>query len=222
MAAPITHIVLALQILSLLPSHFDIKEFIVGTSFPDIRYAAKMDRKKTHFEPVSWTDVLNAPTAFHGGMLFHNLVDILRIKYFEPLFYHRLSLQQYSTQYIRLFPLAMKIAEDKVLHDKTNEWQQIVHYFDTIYDAELEICPDARLVKKWHSELQNYLLHAPARDCIFLEQADHFTSDSDKVVAKQHFDSLVQSEDFKAKAVDFYNHFVDYLPRESVTTPRNA
>src|SRR5581483_3187092 len=133
MAAPITHIMLALQILSLLPTHFDYKEFLVGTSFPDIRYAAKLDRKLTHIEPVSWTDVLQAETAFHAGMLFHNLVDILRVKYFESHFYNRIDAQKYSPSFIKFFPLAMKKAEDEILYSLANDWHEIISFFDSVY-----------------------------------------------------------------------------------------
>jgi hypothetical protein len=116
MAAPIMHIVLAIKVLALLPATIDKAAFIVGTSFPDIRYRAHIDRDVTHIEPVSWKMVAEEQNSFRAGMLFHNLVDILRIHYFEPLFYDRYSLEQYTPIYSKLFPLLMKEAEDVFLY----------------------------------------------------------------------------------------------------------
>lgn len=219
MAAPITHIILALQILNLLPSHFDAKEFIVGTSFPDIRYIAKIEREKTHFEPVSWNDVLQAKSAFHAGMLFHNLVDIIRMRYFEPHFYNMFALELYNPSYIKFFPLALKVAEDAVLFDLTSDWQEIGNYFNTIYEEELEICPNKEIVIKWHKLLQNYIKERPTSECVLLEQAAKYAIDPERCEVKEYFGLLMQNEAFQEKVKLFYTDFIRYLPVESISTP---
>lgn len=225
MAAPITHIILALQILSLLPSHFDHKEFIVGTSFPDIRNLAKIERTKTHFEPISWNDILTAKSAFHAGMLFHNLVDILRIQHFESYFYNRLESLKYSPQFITQFPLAMKKAEDEILYSQVSNWHEISGYFDTIYDEELVFCADRNIIKKWHSLIANYLQEQPSWDRVeeLIANIRGFVlSAQEKSQLKHYFESLIKDANFKQKLIDFYTHFRSFLPNTPVITPRES
>lgn len=47
MAAPITHVALTEKIFNNIFHNYDKKEFIIGTSFPDIRYLGTIDREKT-------------------------------------------------------------------------------------------------------------------------------------------------------------------------------
>jgi hypothetical protein len=82
MAAPIAHIFLAVQILVgpfKVMSHE--KEFIIGTSFPDIRYLKVIERAETHFENVTLNDIKKETNSFKAGMLFHSFVDQKREEY---------------------------------------------------------------------------------------------------------------------------------------------
>ena len=54
MAAPITHIVLASKVYDQFFSNFSKKDFLIGTSFPDIRYLKVIDRNTTHFNGLSF------------------------------------------------------------------------------------------------------------------------------------------------------------------------
>ena len=157
MASIITHIVFAIKIFFLLPNTIDIKEFIVGTSFPDIRYLAHLDRKLTHIEPVSWHDIINEKSSFKAGMLFHNFLDIIRMLYFEPCFYDR-YFQSHTAIYRNLFPMVMKIAEDVVLYDKINNWSEIMTYFETTYPSEKLLCCEETIINKWHNLIINYCM----------------------------------------------------------------
>ena len=80
MPAPVTHILLALSILPLLPGK-DAQEFLLGTSFPDIRYLGVIDRKKTHDPKPSWQKVMQEKSSFKAGMEFHALADKIHDKY---------------------------------------------------------------------------------------------------------------------------------------------
>lgn len=63
MAAPIAHIFCALALLQQGKIKVaDKQSFILGTSFPDIRYLEVIKRDQTHEKNVNWNDVINAPT----------------------------------------------------------------------------------------------------------------------------------------------------------------
>lgn len=222
MAAPITHIILALQVLHLLPSNFNIKEFLIGTSFPDIRHIAHLKREQTHIEPISWHDVINAKSSFHAGMLFHNLVDITRIQHFETLFYNRLETDQFTKNYILLFPLAMKSIEDVILYDKANNWQEIITYFDSILPEEIALCTDQNILKKWHQTLQNYFRQLPSWQTIEKLLATIRGGDINEIQRteyKKYFDTLLVNNEYKKQLDFFFNNFEMLLPSKPVTTP---
>lgn len=214
MAGPITHIVLALKIMSLLPATIDIPAFIVGTSFPDIRYIANLSRESTHIEPVSWERVINEPNSFKAGMLFHNLVDHVRIDHFEGYFYDRNHLQHYSAIYIKLFPMVLKIAEDNMLYSMNKDWQKIMGYFDIIYDEEKALCPDEAILKKWHLGLQNYFNQPPTMRVInsFLKvTGGGMQLESSELDSEQFFLKLLQDHNFQEKLATFYFSFQTLL-----------
>ncbi len=82
MAAPIAHIFLAVQmLLGPLQGLFNEQEFILGTSFPDIRYLKVVQRADTHFTHVTLQDVLQEKSSFKAGMIFHSFVDEQREAY---------------------------------------------------------------------------------------------------------------------------------------------
>ncbi|MCL4361787.1 hypothetical protein M1446_05530 [Candidatus Dependentiae bacterium] len=223
MAAPIMHVVFALKIFLLLPPTVDKKEFIVGTSFPDIRYYANLSRESTHIEPASWNDIVNEPSSFRAGMLFHNLLDILRMENFEINFFNRYALSQYTPLYIRLFPLIMKFAEDVVLYDKIERWQEIINYFDVIFEEEKKLCNDENIIESWHKILQNYFKQKPTFTTLteFL-MSQHSTinlwEDPINFNPEQIFDLLVNKIIFQKKLNDFYDNFENYLSNEPLMT----
>lgn len=212
MAAPITHIVLALKILFLLPSTIDKGAFIVGTSFPDIRYKACLDREKTRIEPVSWSDVLICPSSFRAGMLFHNMVDMIREEHFEPNFYGSC----FSERYHRLHGNLLKMAEDVILYNHIQEWNEIINYFDIIYDEELVFYSNKELIKEWHVLLQNYFRKKPSFESItaFLENSGGNLFNiwiNSKAFAEQTLNTFVQNSQFQKKLLIFYDEFESLL-----------
>lgn len=210
MAGPVTHIVLALHILHLLPTHIDIPTFIVGTSFPDIRYLAGLSREATHIEQVSWDDVCNEPCSFRAGMLFHNLVDIIRLEQFEGDFYDRMSPDLYSATYRYLFPIILKTAEDAWLYRKVNNWQTISSYFDCIYQEELDFEVDSIIIRDWHERIQKYILQEPDADSIaqfvLPNIINNYRFNLDSALAL-----LLYLPIFNNKISSFYATFIDYI-----------
>lgn len=82
MAAPLAHIFLAAKMLTgPLKGFFNEKEFIIGTSFPDIHYLKVIERSETHAAHISLKIIMQEKDSFKAGMLFHSFVDKQRKHY---------------------------------------------------------------------------------------------------------------------------------------------
>jgi len=151
MSAPVAHIFLALL---MLPKHFpdkNPKEFIIGTSFPDIRYLGKISRETTHPNHVTLDMVKKEKSSFKAGMLFHALVDETRYKYMQNQnIYKIIPENKYSDTSLKFF-------EDILLYDKVKNWKKIIAYFDTILYEETMFGATKSHVKKWHCLIKSYL-----------------------------------------------------------------
>jgi hypothetical protein len=214
MAGPVTHIVLALLVLPLLSPDINIAEFIIGTSFPDIRYMGGLSRKETHVEPISWQQIVDEPSAFRAGMLFHNLVDNLRIIYLESREHDISKLPEYGPVYTKLFPNMLKTAEDGYLYHRCTNWQKICDYFDTIVQEELDFGVAATTVRTWHSMIQEYIAQETdasvvARLCAYSH--NDIYAHKDQFDPDCYFNELRSSLAFQAAVEDFYLNFVSYL-----------
>ncbi|MFC1842900.1 hypothetical protein ACFLYU_04545 [Candidatus Dependentiae bacterium] len=150
MSAPIAHIVLALL---MLPKHFpdkDVKEFIIGTSFPDIRYLGSIEREKTHYKNITLDMIKKAKSSFEAGMLFHSLVDETRKKYMlQNRVYEIIPNTKNSIRCLKFF-------EDILVYDQIQNWDQIADYFDTILFEETLFGIPEHDIKKWHQLIQLY------------------------------------------------------------------
>lgn len=226
MAGPVTHIIFALQILHLLPPSIDPQAFIVGTSFPDIRYLAHLTREQTHIEPISWQNVINEPSSFRAGMLFHNLVDEIRMEHFEPDFYDRKKINEYTPLYIKLFPLILKTAEDAFLYTKTNHWKKIATYFDTVYQEELDFNVSEDILRTWHNMIQTYIANKTDTESIAQFVANNCDIYQNITLFDPYaaFNKLMQSALFREKIETFYTHFTNYLdiPNNKAPQPCDA
>lgn len=151
MAAPATHIVIAEKLFEKYFSNKDKGRFMVGTSFPDIRYLGVIDREKTHYEKMGLSDVIMSES-FESGVKFHSLVDQVREKYVvEVGMYDFFVESPYKTQ-------AMKLFEDGVLMNKLSNREETSKYFQQIYMEEIEYGIGEQEIKKWHDMLANYFL----------------------------------------------------------------
>lgn len=221
MAAPVTHIVFAFLVAHLLPTHFDFKEFIVGTSFPDIRYAAKLSRPETHPEPVSWDTVIKASTAFEAGILFHNLLDILRMEYLDVPFF-----QEHTDVTHRTSASVLKVAEDSTLFSllSQQEWEYVIDCFNVIYPEEvLRAHEDREVVERWHHALQSYFIQGPSIDAfiVFIRTMDGKHSFTQK--SFYEYEAFLADTRMKWRIITFYKNFISLIlegPAQfPVTTP---
>jgi hypothetical protein len=150
MAAPIAHVFLAIQFLAgPLQNMFNEEEFIVGTSFPDIRYLKVIGREETHFKDVSLQDIKKETNSFKAGMLFHSFVDEKREEYIvRNHFYEKVPNFRFTSQ-------SLKFAEDQILMDYF-DIKKYQSYFNKIYPEERFYKISDENLRSWHNFLQGY------------------------------------------------------------------
>jgi hypothetical protein len=150
MAAPIAHIFLAVQMLAgPFAGLFNEKEFILGTSFPDIRYLKVVARAETHFCNVTLQQILQEKDSFKAGMLFHSFVDEQREDYVvSKNFYEKIPKFRFTSQ-------SLKFAEDEILKTSFNI-ANYTHYFDEIVAAQKNYNISEAHIRDWHNFLQGY------------------------------------------------------------------
>ncbi len=198
MAAPIAHIFCALALLQQGKIKVvDKQSFILGTSFPDIRYLGVIKRDQTHEKNVNWNDVINAPTSFEAGRLLHVLLDLVREDYVQT---HNLYDQFPNTPYRTHI---LKFFEDTLLHNKINNWQEIVCYFNTILPEEQTYNIHDRYIRIWHQLLQHYIKQPPDAKQIawFLKQRATAIARDESNIFKRFFKNLINT--IKNKAIAF-------------------
>lgn len=152
MAGPVTHIVLALQALALMPDK-NPQEFIIGTSFPDIRYLGVISREQTHFNnsPISFDEVKREQDSFKAGMMFHVLVDQVREQeVIKQGLYGMIPRSTYAGS-------VLKLNEDILLHKYLQDLPLICSYFDTVLDQERAFGVDQQYLRAWHRMIQQFL-----------------------------------------------------------------
>jgi len=154
MATPITHLVLTDKIFNRYFSDKDKAKFFVGTSFPDIRYLARIDRTITHLPHPTMAEMIASPD-FESGLKFHTYLDNVR----EGLVVRK-NLYSFlpTSQFISH---AMKFVEDTILYSKISNWKPIIRYFDKLYPEEFSYGVSEATVTKWHAGLQNYFGQKP-------------------------------------------------------------
>jgi len=151
MAAPVGHIFLALLLLNNYLPERNKGKFIVGTSFPDIRYISKKtNRETTHRKSVTLQDVQQEPSDFQAGFLFHSLVDETREAYMEKHKVYDMAPKSKYTSFV------LKFFEDQLLYNKVKDWPQITKYFDTIQEEEKTFGIEEQKIKRWHRFLKLY------------------------------------------------------------------
>lgn len=151
MAAPVSHIFLALQFLATPAGcSFDEKEFLVGTSFPDIRYLKCVKRTETHVTDVTLDDIAQEKDSFKAGVLFHSFVDEKREAFMEASGVNK-TLPQFLFR-----SQALKFAEDIVVMDFFDV-QKYSNYFDCILAQETKFGILKDHIMQWHLFLTQYI-----------------------------------------------------------------
>lgn len=177
MAAPIAHIFCALSLLNSGALNVDnVADFIVGTSFPDIRYLGVIKRSETHEKNITWNDVINAPNSFEQGRLLHSLLDESREEFIEQHhLYDLIPDSQFRTQILKFY-------EDIILYGMIDNWSEIAHCFDNIPLEELDYGIENKNLKRWHNLLKDYVSKQPDANQIlfFLQQRTNLDLEKEK------------------------------------------
>jgi len=158
MAAPITHIVLAKELLDSHPSIFSERDFFIGTSFPDIRHLHVIERNKTHNPETTLKKVLENKNSFHSGLLFHSLVDEMREKFIQKSNTYSLAPKS------KCITQALKSVEDEILFHRIEDWRKIIMYTDSVLEEETTFSIDRKDIEKWHALLKDYFSDRPSKD----------------------------------------------------------
>lgn len=153
---PATHILVVEKIYARHFSHLDRKEFILGTTFPDIRYPASIERELTHFKDIPLSRI-TTETAFKAGLYFHSFVDEIWNTF----------IRSHETQLFAIIPRnramfhTMKILQDRYLFNQLDDWQPFVDYFGTVLPEESKFGAGQEMVQRWHALLAHYLSKPP-------------------------------------------------------------
>ncbi len=156
MAAPVSHIYFAKRFFDISGLEIDQKAFIVGTSFPDIRYLGIIDRTKTHFSEVSLEQVKAEKDPFKAGLLFHNYHDLKRTEYIQQSgLYKLLPDNKFISQ-------AEKFGEDVLLYGLSRDWFMFKDFFREVNSDELSYGLQTQDVEAWHKLISDYISEPPS------------------------------------------------------------
>ena len=160
MSAPISHIVFAEKVLGKELAEKDRNQFLLGTSFPDIRYLGLIKRDQTHVSEVTFEMIL-AAESFESGHLFHSYLDQARERFLrEQGIYDRPG---WSPQAIQ----ACKLLEDELLYGKGRDWAGTARIFSVIDPAEREFPVAESHIQEWHKIISGYIAQAPTSESRF-------------------------------------------------------
>lgn len=146
--------------------HLDKRAFIIGTCFPDIRYLAKIERKRTHLNHLSLAEIQSQPS-FYAGLHFHSLMDAAWNTYVHQ---HREWLISEIPHNAAMFH-TLKILQDKYLYHKFMGWEQLTAHFGRILPEEREFGLPEGILQQWHLSLANYLRKPPDFDDLAMLEA---------------------------------------------------
>jgi hypothetical protein len=162
MASQISHIVYAKKLFEqydLLPEEKD--EFILGTTFPDIRRIdGDIKRRDTHLR-FSLVDLnFDGMTPFEAGWKFHLYCDMRREEILN-------NYDFYSLKYTNDFSgQAAKMLEDEIAYDSYDNWKKIADYFDNVPLVSTGIDVPQETFGLWYSIIATYVKKKPDNSSI--------------------------------------------------------
>jgi hypothetical protein len=154
MATPITHIVLSEKIREKFFPDKVKQDFLIGTSFADIRHLKVIKREETHYNNLKVSD-LQLDNSFQAGLKFHSILDLAREKFMVE---HKIYELCPKSDYI---VTSIKLLEDKLFYNYISNWDEYIKYFDTILSDEIAYNIDKSKLLKWHNILQAYFQIQP-------------------------------------------------------------
>lgn len=157
MASQITHVTYGQLVLDkFLKGRRDLnlRDFFIGTLFPDIRYRAKLTKDKTHVLVSKVDELKGAQTSFELGLRVHCLIDAERERAVKKLGFYNIFPLDVFTSY------AMKFVEDEFTYRRFTDWERVKRYLDYVADEERNYTSE-KIIKEWHRGLQDYFSEPP-------------------------------------------------------------
>jgi len=207
---PVTHVLTAEIFYDGFFSHLDLKEFIIGTCFPDIRYPARLNRKSTHIKHLPLSEIQSQPS-FRAGLLFHSYVDEMWNALILEKNAHIFEEIPHDQPMIH----TMKILQDKFLYDRIEGWDRIADYFGSPLPEEGTYGASEGMIQRWHNLLANYLRKPPV-----IQDLDMLSiSLSPEMIAKIRTYYLAFQNNSKLTRVlsDYYDRAVAFYQQEKQT-----
>jgi len=205
----ISHIVFAKKAFASSLIKKEEQKFLIGTTFPDIRYLAGIDRERTHLKDMSLERIQNEKNSFLAGLKFHNLIDDTRDEFIRERSGYDLIPNAVKDKISSL-----KIAEDVVLYHVNKDWQNDASFFDNILSKEKEFSIGESQLISWHKVVAAYISQQPSPKSTttaivglgFSEkQAKKIVYDAFKITEVKGAQSLILS---------FYNNLEERLTRQ--------
>ncbi len=204
MAAPVTHIVLAEKAHARFFPNIPKREFMIGTSFPDIRYLVGLKRDVTHFPDASMRGV-EGQSPFLAGVMFHSVVDNVREAYVRSRnSYDHVPASRYASQ-------ALKFFEDEVLYGRFDGWQGVIEMLTTIPYAESPFPVEKKGVDSWYASLRDYFAASPTADTqkAFIVRTDLTEAAANEI--RRVIDGMRDSAELRGIIADFHDSFESLL-----------
>ena len=162
-AAPVTHVVLAEKWMKASCQYTETqkKSCIVGTLFPDIRYIAQIERKKTHDTGVTLAELRSEKSAFLCGKKLHSYIDEERAKFIQSRGLYDILATRFRVpkEHIHSF---LKFLEDELLYNKLNT-ERTCGALLSIDAEEKASQVELPILKKWHIVLGLYFMQRPSQ-----------------------------------------------------------
>jgi hypothetical protein len=156
MAASITHVAITQRLYQKCFADRDPAALFVGTTFPDIRKLAGLRREQTHRYDGTVAELKTADD-FMAGVRLHWLVDET---------HSQITKSSRVERYFKLPPYptltAIKYIEDELAYNWVEDWDRIIAYYNSYFDAENKIGAAPAQLETWHHLLQQYFSQPPS------------------------------------------------------------
>ena len=130
-----------------------IRQIIIGTEFPDIRYITPISREQTHPIVSDISQITGTP--FEIGMKIHSWLDTTRENLIQQEVYDAIAPYAQGHSYTLL-----KFVEEEILADFYDGTKWLSTFNDILAD-ELPYAPEATIAK-WHDTIQWTLTLRPS------------------------------------------------------------
>ena len=208
MAAPATHIILAKKFFDKYCPEKNEADFIRGTSFPDIRYIADIERHNTHTHNTTLSEIKTAD-AFTAGLKVHSLVDLTSSKYFKDSgIIELLPNTEYVIQILKTYV-------DILLYQKFSSemWLQYTKYFDQLSNGELSFGIDEKVIQTWHKIIKETIISQPNGSSLITFFKNLHIQNPEEIVIST-LEKLQQIEKIKEVTESYYQNFEQIVREE--------